>query len=273
MDPAQSPPTVAGELVFVSAPTSRCGTTLVQRLLNSSPDALVFGEGVGSALLELVEAAAKRSRVLARADEHRRDLARALAGEQFWCPHLTGDPRGFAGLFVESLERFVRFHEAEVRAHGRGRWGAKLPTVSIDGLRTLLTVLPGTRLVYVVRDLVAAARSAKSRRFLETPADFERFAELWREGVEGIEGLRAHDRVLILDHDRIERRDPTLLAELATFTGARALDPAVLHARVNTWMGSVAEGHAPDQELAPAELTPEERAWLEGAPQAAISPF
>ncbi len=48
-----TPPTIAGTLVFVSSPTSRCGTTLVQRLLNSSPDALVFGEGVGAALVEL----------------------------------------------------------------------------------------------------------------------------------------------------------------------------------------------------------------------------
>lgn len=273
MDALPSPPAVAGELVFVSAPTSRCGTTLVQRLLNSSPEALVFGEGVGAALLELAQALERGSKGLARAEEHRRDLARALAGEQFWCPHLMGDPRGYAQLFAESLARFVVFHAAEARANGRARWGAKLPTVPIEGLRALLAVLPGSRLVYVVRDLAAAARSAKARRFLVTPEDFERFGELWREGVAEIDGLRADGRVLVLDHARLEHREPALLAELEAFTGARGLDPAVLEARVNTWTGSGEEGHAPDQRLEPVELTEEEHASLERAAQAAVPAF
>lgn len=253
---------VAGELLFVTAPTSRCGTTLVQRLLNSSPEALVFGEGVGAALLELVQGVAKRAPVLARADEHRADLARALAGEQFWCPHLLGDPPGYVGLFVESLERFVRFHEAEARRHGRRLWGAKLPTVPVEALRTLRAVLPGARVLYIWRDLLEAARSAKARRFLELQGDFERFGALWREGYGGIAALADDPGVRVLAHERLERRDPAVLPELEAFTGVRGLDPTVLERRVNTWAGAEDAGHAPAMQIEPRELEPKEVEWL-----------
>lgn len=256
------PPVLEGTLVFVTSPTSRCGTTLVQRLLNSSPEALVFGEGVGAALLELVEGVAKRAPLLARADEHRADLVRALAGEQFWCPHLLPDPEGYAALFVETLERFVRFHEAEARRHGRRLWGAKLPTVPLSAMRTLRAVLPGARVLYIWRELLAAARSAKARRFLECQADFERFGELWRQGRSVLEGLADDPGLLVLAYERLERGDPTVLEELEAFTGARGLDPAVLERRVNTWAGAEAEGHAPEMRIEPRALEPREVEWL-----------
>ncbi|NOT30863.1 MAG: sulfotransferase [Planctomycetes bacterium] len=263
MDPAAPPLSVAGAPIFVSSPSARCGTTLVQRLLNSSAEVLVFGEGVGAALVELTQSVASRSKSLARVEEHRRDLARALAGEQFWCPHLLGDAFGFVRLFVESLERFVLFHEGEARAHGRAVWGAKLPSVPVAALAAMRAVLPGSRIVYVVRDLAAAARSAKSRRFLRAPEDFERFARSWREGVTGIEELRGDPGVTVLDYARLERCEPEVLRELAAFAGVERLDPRVLGARVNTWEGAHELGHAPDQRLAPAELDREELASLE----------
>lgn len=267
--PTISAPTIQGALVLVSSPTSRCGTTLVQRLLCSSPDALVFGEPVGLGLVELVQGLARRTQILARADEHRADLARALAGEQFWYPHLLGDAAGFVELFRESLERFVRFHAAAAAAHGRPRWGAKLPTVPIETLQALRAVCPESKLVYVMRDLVAAARSAKARRFLRTTADFERFAALWCEGAVGVELLRADPGVLVLDYEDFEQRGTSLLTEIEAFTGLQKLDPAVLFKRVNTWEGEPAEGHAPDQYLDPSTLTAQELKLLRRAVRSA----
>jgi hypothetical protein len=254
---------LGGAPLLVAAPTTRCGTTLVQRLLDSSSNALVLGEGVAQALLEHVEAYAARAPLLARAAEQRADLERALRKEPFWCPHLTADVPGFVALFREALERFVRFHEGEAHAHGRTLWGAKLPTVPVERVRTLRAVLPGSKVIYVVRDLVAAAASAKARRFLRVPSDFERFAERWQAGVIGIEALRADSHVLVLRYEDLVRGGGGALRELADFTGARDLDPAVLRARVNTWSGAAADGHAPSGYVAPAELDEDELAALE----------
>ena len=38
-----SPAPVAGSCLFIASPVTRCGTTLMQRLLNSSANTLVFG--------------------------------------------------------------------------------------------------------------------------------------------------------------------------------------------------------------------------------------
>jgi hypothetical protein len=254
---------LAGAPLFVAAPTTRCGTTLLQRVLNSSSNALVLGEVVAQTLLDHVQAYAARAALPARAAEQRRDLERALRGEPFWCPHLTGDAAGFVALFRDALERFVRFHEAEAHAHGRSLWGAKLPTVPVDSLRTLRAILPGSKVIYVVRDLVAAAASAKARRFLRAPLDFERFAERWQAGVIAIEALRADPHVLVVTYEDLARCSAGTLRELAAFTGARDLDPRVLKARVNTWPGAAEDGHAPGQYIAPAELDEAELVALE----------
>jgi len=265
-------PTVPGEFLFVSSPTARCGTTVVQRLLNSSPEALVFGEYSGAALIELAQALSSRAKLLLRAEMHATDLARALAGEQFWYPHLLGDAPGFVELFRGALQRCLAFHQAQARAHGRPLWGVKLPTVPVETLRGLRALCPEAKVLYVVRDLLAAARSAKARRFVRTPAELQAFAETWREGVTALESLRDDARVKVLDYEALERREPALLGELEAFTGMRALDPAVLAARVNTWAGAPEKGHAPGQYLAPSELDAHELEVLERAVRCTLAP-
>lgn len=262
LDPAVLP-TVPGAFLFVSSPTARCGTTVVQRLLCSSPSALVFGEYGGAALIELATALTSRAKLLLRAEMHATDLERALAGEQFWYPHLLGDAPGFVELFRGALERCLAFHQQQTHARGRSLWGVKLPTVPVEALRNLRRLCPDSKVLYVVRDLVAAARSAKARCFVRTLAELQTFAETWREGVTAIEGLRADPRVHVLDYEAIERRDPDLLRELEAFTGMHGLDPAVLAARVNTWEGAPEKGHAPGQYLAPCALDEDELEVLE----------
>lgn len=256
-------PTVAGELLFITSPTARCGTTLLQRLLTSSPDTILFGEGVGAGLLELVAGLARKEKLLARAEGHRTDLLRALAGEQFWYPHLSSEPEGLTRLAVESLTRFLRFHETEVARCGRLRWGAKLPSVPVQVLRELRRLVPGSKVLYVIRDLHAVARSAKARRFWRTPVELEHLAVSWREGIVASEGLRADPNVLVLDYEDLAQRGTSMLRELEAFTGCRRIDPAVLFARVNTFEGSQEEGRHPSQYLAPAELDETELALLE----------
>lgn len=256
-------PTISGELLFVSSPTARCGTTLLQRLLTSSPDTVVFGEGVAAGLIELVAALARKEQLLARADMHRIDLVRALGGEQFWYPHLSSDPEGRTRLAAEALTRYLRFHETEAARCGRLRWGAKLPTVPVEMLATLRRIVPGAKILYVIRDLFAAARSAKARRFWRTQAELEQMAVTWRDAVIASESLRADPRVLIVDYEHLEQRGTSLLRELEAFTGCARLDPAVLFAKVNTFEGETEDGKHPAQYLAPAELDEAELALVE----------
>ncbi len=246
-------PPLPGAPVLITAPTTRCGTTLLQRLLNSSANGVVFGEGVAGCLLDAVrQLAAQWSSVAPRAEEHRRDLARALGGEQFWCPHLLPDPDAWLGLWHEALARFLRFHEAEVLGLGRTEWGSKRPTLPVALLKLTLKLIPRARVLYVTRGVVDVARSAKSRRFAKTAQDLESLAATWRENLTAALELREHERVLFL---RLEDVDAGVLPELERFTGMHGLDAGVLATRVNTWSGQEAGGHAPGEYVAPAPLT------------------
>lgn len=263
---------VSGAPLLVAAPTTRCGTTLVQRLLNSSENALVFGEGVFAALRALAALAREQlDEHGARSAQQRVDLARALRGEQFWCPHLMPDVAGYLDAWRGALDGLVRFHEREARALGRPLWGAKHPKVSAEELELLRELIPGARIVYVTRDVFAVIRSAKARRFLRTLPEVGDYARRWAENVLGARtAFRDAPGVFFLRHEDLERNRTEALARLAAFTGARGMRAEVLDVRVNTWSGT-REGQAPDQYVAPLELSGEERSAIERAAGEAIA--
>jgi hypothetical protein len=257
-------PSFPGSPLIVTAPVTRCGTTLLQRLLNSSPRAVVFGEAVAAALQERVSALLQQAAGhLPRREEYRRDLERALSGEQFWCPHLMPELEGYIALWSEALRAFLAFHEGQAQKLGRAVWGAKHPALGMTALKHLRQLVPGSKVLYLTRDVFAAARSAKARRFLQGPADAGKFAAQWAENVRGMLALASDPQVFLLRYEELERCDEAGLRSLEEFTGAAGMSLAVLGARVNTWQGAQGKGHAPDQYIAPAELTGEERNAIE----------
>ncbi len=253
-------PALSGSPLIVAAPVTRCGTTLLQRLINSSPVGLLFGEGVAAGLQELVSALIRQATEhLPRREEYRRDLQRVLGGEQFWCPHLMPDVEGYVGLWRAALQDFLRFHEAQARQLGRSIWGTKHPSLPIALLREIRALVPGSRIVYLVRDVFAAASSARSRRFVRSLEDLSRFASSWAEGLQGIRELGEDSHVLVVRFEDLESMGAAGLRSLEEFTGARGMSLEVLRTRVNTWSGPESKGHAADQYIAPAILTDEER--------------
>jgi hypothetical protein len=256
-------PRFPGSPLIVAAPVTRCGTTLLQRLFSTGTDGIVFGEHVAAALQELVRALLEQEgKHRVREEGCRRELERVLAGEQLWCPGLMPDVERYLELWRDALARFLAFHEREARRLGRRTWGTKHPTLALETLVALRELVPGSRILYVVRDVFAAARSVKARRFARTPQELASFASKWSAGVVGIARLADDPGVRVLRHEELERIDAAGLSELEDFTGIRGLSRTALERRVNTFTGELEAGHAPDQYIAPADLTDEEHSLV-----------
>jgi hypothetical protein len=132
-------------LVFGSG--QRCGSTLVQRLLSSHPDVLVWGEH-GGHLREILAA----GRLLKAWDEGLGGPSReqfAERGHDGWIPNLLPEP----DAVVDAARAFVeRLFAAPAAAHGCGRWGFKEVRFGLPEAEMVRELYPETRVVHITRD-------------------------------------------------------------------------------------------------------------------------
>jgi hypothetical protein len=248
--------------IIVTAPAARCGTTLVQRLLTASANGFIFGEEIGNQLRVLTNWMVGQMQYVERMGPSMdAEFASTLAGEHAaWRPGLMPPAQVLLKAWIETYYQ-VPFTLADHAASvGRPMWGYKYPAYSRDNLRAMLSLMPRAKVVYVFRSLYEALKSAKARRFVNTPQETVEFCGQWATNMSEVSELASDQRVLFLKYeDFVERREEhTRLLEL--FTGVAGMDPAVFEAKINTFRGAEAEGMAADGYIAPADLSAADRA-------------
>jgi Sulfotransferase family len=134
--------------ILVLASGQRCGSTLIQRLLTSHPDILVWGEH-GGQVRDVLEAS-RSMRVWD--DGVRGSVLREEFGEdghQGWIANLLPGPDAFADASRAYLEALFA---APAAAQGRSRWGFKEVRFGLDEATLIRDLYPDTRVVHVTRD-------------------------------------------------------------------------------------------------------------------------
>jgi hypothetical protein len=148
--------------LLVLAAGQRCGSTLVQRLLSSHPDVLIWGEHAGQ-LRQFLSAGA-RLRVWSREDGHVAREAYRSDGHQSFMANLLPPE----DVVDDAVRAFV--HELFVRpaaALGRAIWGIKEVRYDRAEAAELGRLFPDTRVVHLMRD----------------PRDVLRSLDVWERGL------------------------------------------------------------------------------------------
>ncbi|WP_017324077.1 sulfotransferase [Synechococcus sp. PCC 7336] len=223
------------EPIFIFSAGWRSGSTLLQRMLMSSGDLLIWGEPYGHA-----GAIANLAAPL-RAITHRFPDANSFANEQF---SKGSDPSDLAGGWVANLYPemadlkqahiafFKTLFEAPARSRGIHRWGVKEVRWEIDFAIYLQWLFPSAKFLFLYRNPYRAYLSY--RRFdwydlwphdcwydvwpnqpIDTP---ERFGRHWKRLLEGYlaQGDRVNGRVLKYEDLAADRLD---LDDLESFLG------------------------------------------------------
>lgn len=248
--------------IIVTSPSPRCGTTLVQRLLCASDNAFIYGEEIGHQLRTLTAWLFGLMRHWEQTGlSVDQDFARCLAGElNDWRPGLTAPTevmfRAWSETFYQ-LPLALAGHAVEI---GRPVWGFKTPGYTRDMLRTLLTLLPRARVVYLFRSPFDVVRSAKARRFVAAEHEVAALCTDWARNMSEVAELSADPRVLFLKYEELVQRQDEATRLLELFTGAVNIRRQAFALKINTYAGEAADGRSPTQYLAPAELTDADRA-------------
>lgn len=217
----RSLPPMSGELspVFIFSSAGRTGSTLLQRLLISTHEIMIWGEHDGA----MVAAASQLLRRLRAWREltggpHQQE-AFARHGHDAWIPNLTPPIEAFIdglrALFTESMG-------AEARRLGYPRWGFK--EIRHDGNDALLlkTLFPDARFIYSVRHPADALRSLKSTGWygLHCGSDPVRFASIWTTSVQSLlQSAPRLGQVLIVRYEDIVADPQVVVDAMATHVG------------------------------------------------------
>jgi Sulfotransferase family len=155
--------------ILVLASGQRCGSTLIQRLLSSHPDVLIWGEN-GGHLGELLEA----SNRLQIWDDGVAKPARAVYeddGHHSWMANLLPPAETVAHAARAYLETLFA---APAAAQGRARWGLKEVRWGREDAELIRALYPGTRVVHLTRD---------PRKVLVSLAAWEEQQAWWRRSM------------------------------------------------------------------------------------------
>jgi hypothetical protein len=168
---------------FVTAPTERCGITLVQRILNTGRDTIIYGENPW--LLYKFP-----TFLMAHCDDHFDEKKRVTDATRhtFLSGHRAMDATALfpPTLTRETLRQFyhlLQSYQEDSEQHGAILWGMKCPIPDRTSARALFRLLPNPRVIALHRNLFDIARSMHTRWPAEyADADaFRRLGRRWRQ--------------------------------------------------------------------------------------------
>lgn len=238
--------------VIVVSPTVRAGTTLVQRLLCSAPNTLIYGDTTGQEVEFFARYAAVRGHMLGFQQHLIAPVRQAvLAGDvsDFITPLSPALDAHKNGLRDAALT-WLAACEQDAKLAGRTIWGWKQAGPDAMALSMLAAWLPEARWILVMRDLADCFRSAKAARMVQSAADAVQF----RQGAEAVQAalVPLAEKALRIEYTEMVADPAGTIERLESFTGARGIQAGVFMTKVNQ-TGST-------DYIPPAILTDEEAA-------------
>jgi len=247
--------------LIIASPTPRCGTTLLQRLLCSSPRALIYGEKCAQDLEMSLNIYTFKTQEYGYARAaYQQELKKVLRGEvNDWILELAPDIDGYLAALQKAAFAGIAYCRDYAIQAGRTVWGFKYPGWPPATMRLIRAYMPGSRLLFILRDVAACLKSAKAQHLVITEQEVREFCRKWVEGVAYAQSLETDKATLVLTYEDLVARSEETLAKLALFSGIEDMDRSVLDHKINVWMGQQfgaqsKDGYIPPVELADAEL-------------------
>jgi hypothetical protein len=223
------------EPVLVVAPTRRCGTTLVQRLLNSSRNTIIYGENFGftESLPGIIGSYMSRW----DAKKHNADATmrqflngdRTLEASTLF-PELGGYVKVLASGFYGALAHYDQYS----RELGFTSWGIKNQIRVVGDFLHFVNLVPRARMLFIYRDLWDVAKSEKARfaRDYPQPAAYRRLGAAWMNNLRAIQSLKLPN-LLLLRYEELLANPGEFLPRIEAFTKVAGIDCSVLQKKVN----------------------------------------
>jgi len=171
--------TAGGAPVIVVGPTTRCGTSLLQRALNSTRKIVIYGENFTfmHKYPDMLRGLDKHVEGKRRNIRASRDLL--LSGEDFEGSSLFPDYDNYIAALRQNFFGIARFYRSDAAALGFQRWGIKHQIRDQRSFEIVPQLMSRAVFIFIYRELLAVAKSAKARwpGDFKGPDDYRRFGD------------------------------------------------------------------------------------------------
>lgn len=253
--------------ILILAPTTRCGSTLLQRAINQAEQAIIYGENfifMEQAPLvlggQLADIEPKTQAALASLDVF-------LKGDKgIDASALFPDYGAYRRLLLSFFYQIADFYQRESTKHGHNRWGVKHQITNLAGFHNFVQLVPGFKSVTVFRDAVDVAKSMQTRwpENLASPAQCFEIGKQWRENLRYLLHLD-RSRNLVIRYETLVGSPEELIPKIESHLGV-ALSPEAFRKKVNAHTFDPVTGQAGETYVPPSELPRGKlRALLHGA--------
>jgi len=259
--------------ILLSSPTIRCGTTLLQRLLCSSENTLIYGEEIGKDLeLQLQIFASRKMVYLHSRQRFAISLDRVMQGDtNDWIPDLMPDIDGYLVVLREGSFAGLSYCQQHAEKNGRTLWGFKYPGWQPHLIRMLFDAIPGTRAIYIFRDLADCVRSAKAWGELHSEADTQQFCTQWAGHLRFMLQWQDSNPVLMLKYEELIKEPGRAIEQLRNFLPFEDMKSEVLQYKINNMTEGADSRRDHHNYIEPAALTERESDFIEAAMKAVDS--
>ena len=225
--------------IIVSSPTIRSGTTLVQRLLCSARNTLIFGEACGQDLEILLKIVQSKALVYHyNKPQFETALARMQSGEvNDWILDLMPEIDSYVQALTAGAFSGLRYCRDYAAESDRPLWGFKYPGWPPHTLSLMNQFMPKSKWVYVYRDLEACLRSAKAWGEIRDLSEAQAFCRTWAENLRFMQTWEGRLNVLMIDFADLIGDPDKSLRRLGEFTGALGMERVVFDHKVNRETG------------------------------------
>ena len=258
--------------ICIASPTRRSGTTLLQRLLCSSSNSLIYGESCANDFHMLCNLFSTKEMLLSQnKDWHNSQFQSVLNGAvNKWIPDLMPDIDGYLQAYKNMIQSLADHFSNAASKAGRPVWGMKMPEWYPLGLALMQQLIPGTKILYLHRNLEDCVRSAKKIEMIQGLNELQQFCQTWRQFTDYAKLNFKGDLVLHLAYEDLIDNPDHWISEIEKFTGAIGIDRSVMTVKINTYENDQKLESEQHPYLQPAVLTEEELAVISSFTEVAI---
>lgn len=246
--------------IIISSPVRRSGTTLVQRLLSSASDTLIYGESCANDFQMFTNFYLSKQLQLRQSKDWRTEqLEAVLSGKvNDWIPDLFPDIDGYLDVMKNSFLRLLNFYPNYAKQQDRTIWGMKLPEWNPNNMKLVEQLYPNFKVIYITRGLEDCVRSAKKVDMVRDINEINQYCHIWKTYQETAKTSFKEENTLHISYESLVKNPQLILEKLEEFTGANKIQQSVMDFKFNTFKEQIKENEPLGKYVTPAELTDEE---------------
>lgn len=223
--------------LLLASAVRRSGTTLVQRLLCSAPNTLIYGESCAyeiSFFLQVYQT--KQFNFGPNKIQRDELLQKVLQGDvNDWITDLMPPVDDYIEGLKKNLFGIVDYLASYALKENRPVWGVKMAEWQSNQIIQIERSFPDTKLIYIDRDLEESARSAHQLGLIRNDQELQHFCHTYQQNTQTIKSSFPSDKVLFIDYQQLLHYPAPILQQLETFTGAKGIQEEVLQKKINTF--------------------------------------